>query len=151
VTLKGQKIKFIAVTKIVYLFFLLLVVVYVKNVLDTDSFKATERVPEKPIAKVKEANVKLLVETGNIIKEYSLKLTDGNSVQDLLYQLRKTKDFYYEFDRYTYGIVLVSVFGKEPDNGGTWAVFLDDKDITKDISQTNLQDKAVYTIRQIPS
>jgi len=46
---------------------------------------------------------------------------------------------------------LVSVFGQSPINGSKWAVFLDDKDITKDISQTKLLDKAVYTIRQVPS
>ena len=124
---------------------------YVKNVLDENSFKAVEKEPEKKVVKVKEATVRLLVVTADGQKEYSAKLTDGDSVRDLLFDLRDNADFYYEVDMYTYGTDLVSVFGQSSPNGSKWAVFLDNKDITKDISQTNLQDKAVYTIRQVPS
>jgi len=151
VVIKGRKIKFSAVAKIAYLPFILISVIYVKNVLDEDSFKVGEKEPEKKVVKVKEVKVKLLVETADGRKEYSAKLTDGDSVQDLLFDLRDNADFYYEVDMYTYGTALVSVFGQSPINGSKWAVFLDDKDITKDISQTKLLDKAVYTIRQVPS
>ncbi len=149
--LKGRKIKFSVAVKIAYLLFILMSVVYVKNVLDEDSFKVIEKEPDKKVVKVKEAKVKLLVETADGQKEYSAKLTEGCSVLDLLSDLRDKADFYYEVDMYTYGLELVSVFGQSPLTGYTWAVFLDDKNITKDVSQTNLQDKAVYTIKQIPS
>jgi len=151
VVIKGRKIKFSAVAKIAYLLFILMSVIYVKNVLDEDSFKVTEKEPDKKVVKVKEAKVNLVVQTVNGQKEYSAKLTDGDSVQDLLADLRDNADFYYEVDMYTYGTDLVSVFGQSSPNGSKWAVFLDDKDITKDISQTKLMDKAVYTIRQVPS
>jgi len=149
--IKTKKIPFSAITKIAYILFLAFTVVYVKNVLDEDSFKVVETDPKKPVVKVKEAKVRLLVETAEGQKQYSAKLTDGDSVQDLLFDLRDNADFYYEVDMYTYGTELVSVFGQSPINGSKWAVFMDDKDITKDISQTKLLDKAVYTIRQVPS
>ena len=149
--IKNKKVPFSVIAKASYILLIILSVIYVKNVLDEDSFKVTEKEPDKKVVKVKEAKVNLVVQTVNGQKEYSAKLTDGDSVQDLLADLRDNADFYYEVDMYTYGIELVSVYGQSPADGSTWAVFVDDKNITKDISQTNLQDKAVYTIKQIPS
>lgn len=149
--IKGRKIKFSALAKIAYLIFILMSVIYIKNVLDEDSFKVTEKEPNKKAVKVKEAKVSLAVQTVDGQKEYTAKLTDGDSVQDLLVDLRDNTDFYYEIDMYTYGTELASVFGKEPETGSVWAVFSDDKNITRDILQTKLRDKAVYTIKQVPS
>lgn len=146
----GRKIKFSAVAKISYLLFILISVMYVKNVLDEDSFKVTEKEPDKKMVKVKEAKVNLVVQTVDGQREYSAKLTDSDSVQDLLSDLRDNTDFYYEADMYTYGTELVSVFGQSPSNGSKWAVFLDDKDITKNISKNKLQNNAVYSIKQVP-
>ncbi len=149
--IKGRKIKFSALAKIAYLIFILMSVIYIKNVLDEDSFKVTEKEPDKKVVKVKEAKVSLVVQTVDGQKEYSAKLTDGDSVQDLLVDLRDNTDFYYEVDMYTYGTELIRVFDKEPERGSAWAVFFGDENITKDMSQTKLKDKAVYTIKQIPS
>lgn len=149
--IQGRKIKLTVAVKFAYLLFILMSIVYIKNVLDEDSFKVAEKEPDKKVVKVKEAKVSLVVQTVDGQKEYSAKLTDGDSVQDLLVDLRDNTDFYYEVDMYTYGTELVNIFAKEPENGSVWAVFLDDKNITRDISQTKLKDKAVYTIKQIPS
>ena len=149
--IKGHKIKFSALAKVAYLVFILISIIYVKNVLDEDSFKVTEKEPDKKVVKVKEAKVSLVVQTVDGQKEYSAKLTDGDSVQDLLVDLRDNTDFYYEVDMYTYGTELIRVFDKEPERGSAWAVFFGDENITKDMSQTKLKDKAVYTIKQIPS
>lgn len=149
--IKNKKVSFSTFTKVAYILFLIFTTIYVKNVLDEDSFKVTEKEPDKKVVKVKDAKVSLVVQTIDGQKEYSAKLTDGESVQDLLADLRDNTDLYYEIDIYTYGTELISVFGKEPVTGSVWAIFLDDTNITKDISQTKLKDKAVYTIKQIPS
>ena len=149
--IKNKKVPFSVIAKASYILLIILSVIYVKNVLDTDSFKVTEKEPDKKVVKVKEVKVSMVVQTADGQKEYSAKLTDGDSVQDLLFDLRDNANFYYEVDMYTYGTELVSVFGKEPESGNKWAVFLDDKDITRDISQTKLLNEAVYTIRQVPS
>lgn len=147
--IKGYKVKFCTIAKIAYIVFLALTIVYVKSVLKEDSFKVVEKEPKKLAVKIKEAQVKLVVQSKESQKEYTAKLTNGDSVRDFLSQLRKTTDFYYEVDMYTYGTELVSLYGKEADPGNRWAVFFNDEDVTKDISKIKLENKASYIIKQV--
>ncbi len=147
----GRQVKISALAKILYLVFLVATFFYVKSVLDTDSFRATEKTADKPVVKVKEAKVSLRVELSDGTREYTAKLTTGDSVKDLLYDLRKNQDLVYEVDLYTYGTEIVSVFDKQADDGKRWAVFDEDKDITTSMSDYPLTDGSNYTLKQIAS
>ena len=135
--------------KVTYLLFLVLAVLYVKKVLGTDSFKATEVVKPEPATKVRGVDVKLTVETGEEIKEYSARVRNVDSVEDFLRELRNKQGLYYEKDLYTYGAEIISVFDKEADSGKKWAVMLGNADITNKIADEYLTDDAVFTLRQV--
>lgn len=133
--IKGQKIKVSALLKLGYLISLVVLVFYVKSVLDVDSFKATEKQPAKPTVKVSKSRVKLLVDANGVVKEYDAKLTDADSVEDLLSELRDKQGFSYEVDLYTYGTEIVSVFDQEAGDKKRWAIFFTDHDNGENISK----------------
>ena len=149
VNIKGREISTPAFFKIVYLILLITAFFYVRSVLDVDSFRATEKAPQKPVVKVREVSVKLTVETANGSTDYTAKLKNIDTVKDFLLELRKTQDFYYEADLYVYGTEIVSVFGKEAGSNKKWAILLNDKDITANITNEYLIDKTKYTLKEI--
>lgn len=151
VILKIRKIPTPTAMKVVYIILLFTTFFYVKSVLDVDSFKATIKNPQKPVVKVKEVKVKLVVEIGETPKDYTLRLKNIDTVLDLFLEAQNTQGFYYEADLYTYGTEIVSVFDKGADAGKKWAVLLDGSDITHNIASEYLIDKAVYTLKEVAS
>lgn len=149
--LKGRTIKTSTVLKVAYLILLGTTIFYVKSVLDVDSFKATEKVVEKPTIKIKEVSVNLVVNVDQETKEYKATLRNIDTVEDFLKELRDKQGLYYEKDFYTYGAEIVSVSDKEADRGKKWAIVLNDKDITHQIADEYLINDAVYTLKQIPN
>lgn len=148
---QGHQIKTSALLKVAYLVLLATIILYVKSVLDVDSFKATEKTQEKPIVKVEAVSVKLVTEINGVLTTYEAKMQSNDTVEDLLKQLRKTQGLYYEKDLYTYGTEIISVFGQEADTGKKWAILLNNKDITNKISDEYLIDEVTYTLKQIAS
>jgi hypothetical protein len=147
--LKGRRIAPSTTVKILYLVVLGTSILYVRNVLNTDSFKATEKTTAKPVINPHEVSVSLVAVFDAETKEYKAKLTSTDSVENLLKELRDKQDLIYEKDLYTYGAEIVSVFGKEADDNKKWAVFLGNVDITNNIASKNLVDDAAYTLKQV--
>ena len=148
---QGRQIKTSALLKVVYLILLATTILYVKSVLDVDSFKATEKTPEKPVVKVEVVSVKLVTEINGTLTTYEAKMQSNDTVEDLLKELRKSQGLYYEKDLYTYGTEIISVFDQEADTGKKWAVLMNNKDITLTISNGYLTNDGIYTLKQIAS
>ncbi len=146
---RGCKIKTSTYLKLGYLILLVTAFFYVKSVLDIDSFKATEKQAPKQAVKVEDVTVNLITDLPEGVKEYKATMKNTNSVKDLLDALRDKQGLLYESDLYTYGTEIVTVFDKEADLGKKWAVLVDNKDITANISNTYLTDKARYELQQL--
>lgn len=147
--IKSRKISISTILKVAYLILLATAFFYVKSVLDTDSFKPTEKQIQEKAEKIHEANVKLNVEFNGEVKEYKSRFTTVDTVEDFLKELRDEQGLYYEKDLYTYGAEIASVFGKEAGDGKKWAVLLNDKDITNRISNEYLVNDTTYILKQI--
>jgi hypothetical protein len=147
---RSHKISTSVVLKIAYLILLATTVIYIKSVLDVDSFKASEKVVEKPAEKIRVVTVNLLlVERGQTTKSYTAKLRNIDTVEDFLKEVRDKQGFYYEKELYTYGTEILTVFDQIPEKGEKWAVLLNDKDITNRVSDEYLIDDSTYVIKQI--
>jgi hypothetical protein len=147
--LKDLRITASAALKVSYLIILVTTILYVKSVLDVNSFKATEKTIEKPAVKIKEASVSLTVENQQEIRNYTTKLTNTDSVENFLKELRDKQGLVYEKDLYTYGSEIISVFDKEANSGRKWAILTDGKDITNNIAGEYLVNGSVYLLKQV--
>ncbi|PIS22048.1 hypothetical protein COT50_04040 [candidate division WWE3 bacterium CG08_land_8_20_14_0_20_41_10] len=146
---RGRTVKTSTLLKVAYLIFLATTILYVKSVLDVDSFKATEKSPEKPTVKVEAVSVKLVTEINGTLTTYEAKMQSNDTVEDLLEELRKNQGLYYEKDLYTYGTEIVSVFDKEAMVGSKWAVLVGDKDITTKIANEYLSKGTSYSLKEV--
>lgn len=143
---QGRHIKTSMLLKVAYLVLLATTILYVKSVLDVDSFKATEKTPEKSLVKIEEVSVKLVTDINGTSATYEAKMQSNDTVEDLLKELRRTRGLYYEKDLYTYGTEIISVFGQEADIGKKWGILLNNTDITNKIADEYLVDGATYTL-----
>ncbi|MBU0650181.1 hypothetical protein KJ605_01190 [Patescibacteria group bacterium] len=132
-----------------YLLFLVLGFFYVRGVLDTDSFKVSERGSDKPVEKVRELSIKLAVITESGQKDYQTTLKNTDSVKDLLEKLRQDQALMYEVDLYTYGLEIYSVLGKTAEQDKKWAILLEGQDITNKINEERLMEDGMYVLKQI--
>ena len=112
---------------------------------------AKEKEQTEPTEKIRAADVVLVVETSQGVKEYKGRLRTNDSVEDFLSELRDTQDMYYERDLYTYGSVITQVYGKEPALDNRWAVLSNGEEITNKIANVYLTDHAVYTLKELPN
>jgi|GEM_PF-1443767 hypothetical protein len=143
---KGRRVATSTLLKLAYLILLATTILYVKSVLDVDSFKAKEKEPARPTKQVVAVTVALETHIDGVVTPYRITMTNTTSVLDLLAELRKTQGLYYEQDTYTYGTELVSVFGRSAPDGSSWVVLAGDQDITHTMATTYLADGATYRL-----
>ncbi|MFC1700425.1 hypothetical protein ACFLZ4_02155 [Patescibacteria group bacterium] len=126
----------------IYVVFLISSFFYVKSVLKEGDLRDYDDEVEKA---QKEHPVDVTLVVSGI--SYSVRLESGDTVLDLLEDLRGDDKFYYEKTDYTYGTELDTVDGVKPSSGYKWKVFKGEEDITYTIGDVYLTDKATYTIR----
>lgn len=147
-TIKERKIKPSTFLKIAYLIVLCTILLYVKSVLDVDSFKAKIKEAEKPSVEVKSAAITLKVELPEGVKKFAAVRKNTDSVLDFLSELRDKQELFYEIDLYVYGIEVVNVNNIEASSSNRWAVYLEDKDITNKLGDIYLEDGKTYILKQ---
>lgn len=147
-----NKHKILLVAKSLYIIFLIWSVFYIRDILNTQTFSVIEESKEKePAVKIKDVNVKLVVNTHKNNYVYETKIRNVDSVMDLLKDLRKNQDFYFEYDNYHYGIEIINVLNNQAPPGKRWAVFKNEEDITRSINKTQIKEKGTYEIKLIDS
>ena len=126
----------------IYVILLIFSFFYVKSVLKEGDLREYDNEVEK-VEKEHPVNVTLVV--GD--RKYLVDLESGDTVLDLLEDLRGDDKFYYEKTDYTYGTELDSVNGVKPTLGYKWKLYKDDEDITYIMGDIFLTDDTTYTIR----
>jgi len=144
-----RKVKLFLMLKLLYLMSLVFVFFYVKSVLTTTSFEASAATPKEKAVDVREISAKLNVEIDGTTTRYEIRTKNTDTVEDFLSDLRDDAGFYYEVDLYTYGAEIVSVFGKEAQDGEKWALLLNGVDITNKISREFVTEDDNYLLKQV--
>lgn len=130
-----------------YILLLVFSFFYVRSVLNNESIKVMEKEKiEENVFEIKPAVTYLNIEGG---ESYRVRLTNANSVYDILEYLRDENKLYFEKTSYTYGTEL-DIVNTLPPNGYLWKVYYGDKDITYAIEELKIKDKDVYTIKLVP-
>lgn len=128
----------------IYTILLLFSFLYVQSVLKEGDIRNYDDDVEKAV-KEHPVNVTLVVED----KSYFVNLASGDTVLDLLEDLRGDDLFNYEVTGYTYGTELDTVNGIKPSEGYKWKLYKENEDITNTIGDVFLTDETTYTIKMV--
>jgi hypothetical protein len=121
---------------------------YVKQVLAGGSISVDTEEKEKG-EKTRFVDVTLSIESGKQPTSVKTKLKNTNSVEDMLYELRKDKIVFYEVTTYTYGTELDMINHVKAPEGYKWRLFQDNKDITHSYSQILLENDEKYVLKLV--
>jgi len=121
---------------------------YVNSVLKRSDLKTYSK-KEVKIKKTYPVTGILSVQDGVRVTEFTKELKNTDSIEELLRESRKDKEFTYEIIKYTYGAEISSVNGIEPKEGFKWAIIKNGEDITLGIGDAPLENNAVYELRLI--
>jgi len=128
-----------------YILFMIFGAFYINSISKFTSIGQVNDNKTQPV-KSKPAKVTLIV---NNSKTYTKTLENTDSVSYFLEQLRQDKTFSYEKISYTYGTEIDNVDGQVAPEGYKWKVYQDGKDITFNISDTQLTDQTTYELNLV--
>lgn len=131
-----------------YIFLLVGGYFYVPNVLKHTEINEIDK-DKETIEDTKPVKVTLIVEDLTSKQTFELKLTNKDSVNDLLENARDTNKIFFEKTRYIYGNELEKVNNKETPIGYHWKLFLNDSDITYKMDDLKLTNNTTYYLKLI--
>lgn len=135
---------------IAYIFLLVLGFIYIGTVLSTDTIDVSEEKEEKQVEDISEARMDLQINDGKTIKSYSERLTNDETVLNFIEYLRQTDQITYEKTAYVYGTELVMVNGVRSDENTIWNVYENDRKITLEMNEVELNGDNVYYLKLEP-
>ena len=128
----------------IYIVFVIFSFFYVRSVLKEGDIRNYDDELEKA-KKEHPVNVTLVFGDNN----YLVNLKSGDTVLDLLEDLRGDDLFNYEVTGYTYGTELDTVNGVKPTLGHKWKLYNENEDITYTIGDVFLTNNTTYTIKMV--
>ncbi len=129
---------------IAYVFLLVFIFIFSYRALNTEFVKVVEKEGSPKVEKEQEAKVTAYIENN---KTYEVKLTESNTILDLLEELKKEEDLMFEKILYSYGIDIEHLNYVYPEEDETWAVFANGEDVTYELRDTYLEDHATYEFK----
>jgi hypothetical protein len=138
-----------ATTIILYLSFLFISFIYINNVLKKDEVSILEEEEEKKLEKEYPVTVTLKLLQGDQTREYERTTTNFESVEEFLGELRSKDGLLFEITKFTYGPEITTVFGKEPQEGYKWALFLENRDVTNIMDDIDVDKNQTYELKMV--
>ncbi|HSX39081.1 MAG TPA: hypothetical protein VLI92_00625 [Candidatus Saccharimonadales bacterium] len=140
----NPRYKYVAI--IGYLVFLVAGILYVHSVISSGKVQVSTQSTPKKVPKVRFIDVSLQIENG---PTYRIKLTNFDTVLDLLDEARQHNGFRYELVEYTDGTQIDSINGISSTAARKWRVFVGEKDVTSNMGDVVLENDKTYTIRSV--
>jgi hypothetical protein len=137
-----------------YIFLLIFSVVFVKYALKQDYVAVNEKdSTKKDTTETRNVDVSLEVfedlDSSVPTSSYRVKMSNLNTVGDLIHKLRSDELISYEITSYIDGFELNHVNRIFPNPGEKWAVFYNGEDITSKIDSIDLKNDEIYSLRLI--